>query len=143
VRIFRFIVAKRAEHSITIMCRVLEVSRSGFHAWAAREPSARAVADECFWREGMAMLRLVAAQAETLWDEALPVEVRELPSDLAALDGLLADPGLMAPFAAHWDREAAASGRSAAGHGRPTIAIETYVRLMGSSQDKPERCSRA
>jgi len=33
------------------------------------------------------MLRLVAAQAESLWDEALPIEVRELPSDLAALDG--------------------------------------------------------
>jgi hypothetical protein len=32
------------------------------------------------------MLRLVAAQAETLWDEALPIEVRELPEDLAALD---------------------------------------------------------
>ena len=46
MRIFRFIVAKRAEHSITIMCRVLEVSRSGFHAWAAREASARAVADD-------------------------------------------------------------------------------------------------
>jgi putative transposase len=45
VRIFRFIAAKKAEHSIKIMCRVLEVSRSGFHAWAAREPSARAVAD--------------------------------------------------------------------------------------------------
>ena len=43
--IFRFIAAKKAEHSIKIMCRVLEVSRSGFHAWAAREPSARAVAD--------------------------------------------------------------------------------------------------
>ena len=43
--IFAFIAAKRAEHSIQIMCRVLEVSRSGFHAWAAREPSARAVAD--------------------------------------------------------------------------------------------------
>src|ERR671915_2098473 len=28
------------------MCRVLEVSRSGFHAWACREPSPRAVADE-------------------------------------------------------------------------------------------------
>ena len=28
------------------MCRVLEVSRSGFHAWARREPSARAVADD-------------------------------------------------------------------------------------------------
>jgi hypothetical protein len=28
------------------MCRVLEVSRSGFHAWAKREPSARALEDE-------------------------------------------------------------------------------------------------
>ena len=44
--IFRFIAAKRAEHSIKIMCRVLDVSRSGFHAWAAREPSKRAVADQ-------------------------------------------------------------------------------------------------
>ncbi|MCA1678508.1 MAG: transposase [Actinobacteria bacterium] len=76
------------------------------------------------------MLRLVAAQAETLWDEALPIAVRELPADLTALDGLLADPGLLAPFAAHWQREALVSGVSAAGHGRPTIAIETYVRLM-------------
>jgi putative transposase len=46
VRIFRFIAAKRAEHSIKIMCRVLEVSRSDLHAWVAREPSKRAVADE-------------------------------------------------------------------------------------------------
>jgi putative transposase len=45
VRIFRFIAATKAEHSIQIMCRVLEVSRSGFHAWAKREPSARAVVD--------------------------------------------------------------------------------------------------
>jgi putative transposase len=46
VRIFRFIAATKAEHSIKIMCRVLEVSRSGFHAWARRAPSARAVADQ-------------------------------------------------------------------------------------------------
>ena len=45
MRIFRFIAAKRAEHSIQVMCRVLEVSRSGFHAWVRREPSARAVVD--------------------------------------------------------------------------------------------------
>ena len=45
MRIFRFVAAKKAEHSIKIMCRVLEVSRSGYHAWAAREPSTRAVAD--------------------------------------------------------------------------------------------------
>ena len=78
------------------------------------------------------MLRLVAAQAETLWDEALPIMVRELPADLAALDELLSGQtsALLAPFSAHWQREALVSGVSAAGHGRPTIAIETYVRLM-------------
>jgi len=46
VTIFRFIAATKTEHSIQIMCRVLEVSRSGYHAWVVRSPSARAVADE-------------------------------------------------------------------------------------------------
>ena len=46
MRIFRFIAATKAEHSIQIMCRVLEVSRSGFHAWERRAPSARALADQ-------------------------------------------------------------------------------------------------
>ena len=45
MKVFGFIAARKAEHSIAIMCRVLEVSRSGYHAWAARGPSARAVAD--------------------------------------------------------------------------------------------------
>jgi len=44
--VFGFIAAKKAEHSIAIMCRVLEVSRSGFHAWQARKPSGRAVEDQ-------------------------------------------------------------------------------------------------
>jgi putative transposase len=44
--IFRFIAAKKAEHSIKTMCRVLGVSRSGFPAWACRSPSARRVEDE-------------------------------------------------------------------------------------------------
>jgi putative transposase len=44
--IFRFIAAKKAEHSIKTMCRVLGVSRSGFHAWERRAPSARQLQDE-------------------------------------------------------------------------------------------------
>jgi putative transposase len=43
VTTFRFIAAKKAEHSVKTMCRVLGVSRSGYHAWAKRKPSARAL----------------------------------------------------------------------------------------------------
>lgn len=76
------------------------------------------------------MLRLVAAQAETLWDETLPTEVRELPEDLAALDALLRDRELLAPIAAHWQREVQQTGRALLTEGRPTIAMECFVRLM-------------
>ena len=37
------------------------------------------------------MLTRWAGQPECLWDEALPIEVRELPEDLAALDRLLSE----------------------------------------------------
>jgi IS5 family transposase len=79
---------------------------------------------------GVWVLRLEAGQVLSLWDEVLPIEARELPEDLARIDALLADPALLAPVTAQWQAEADVSGRSAAGHGRPTIAIETYVRLM-------------
>jgi putative transposase len=42
VSVFRFIAAQKAEHSIKTMWRVLEVSRSGYRAWAGRPPSTRA-----------------------------------------------------------------------------------------------------
>ena len=45
MRVFEFIAAKKAEHSIKTMCRVLEVSRSGYHAWTTRELSPRARED--------------------------------------------------------------------------------------------------
>jgi IS5 family transposase len=76
------------------------------------------------------MLTLLAGQAESLWDEALPIEVRELPEDLAGLDRWLSDPGLLAPIVERWQRELVETGRSVLRDGRPTIAIETYVRLM-------------
>jgi putative transposase len=44
--IFGFVAAEKATHSISTLCRVLEVSRSGFHAWAGRKQSRRAVEDE-------------------------------------------------------------------------------------------------
>jgi IS5 family transposase len=69
------------------------------------------------------MLRLAGEQVESLFDEALPIEVRELPGDLARLDVLLSDAGLLAPIAAGWEA-------SARNHGRPTIAMSLFVRLM-------------
>jgi IS5 family transposase len=76
------------------------------------------------------MLTVWAPQTESLWDESLPVEVKELPVDLAALDVLLSDPALLWPAVRCWRREFEQTGRAVLTDGRPTIAIETYVRLM-------------
>jgi transposase, IS5 family len=80
------------------------------------------------------MLRLEGVQTQCLFDQVLPEEVRELPEDLARLDELLADPALLAPIEAHWQAEAKQRGRSASAHGRPTIPMATYVRLMAVKQ---------
>jgi transposase, IS5 family len=76
------------------------------------------------------MLTLLAPQPDCLWDDALPVEVKELPEDLAALDGLLSDPELLWPLVERWRQEFEETGRLVLTEGRPTIPLETYVRLM-------------
>ena len=76
------------------------------------------------------MLTLWAPQAESLWDESLPVEVKELPSDLAELDRVLLDPELMMVVLERWRQEVLDTGRAVLTDGRPTIAMETYIRLM-------------
>jgi putative transposase len=43
---FRLIDQEKAHHAVSLLCRVLGVSRAGFYAWQARPPSARAVADQ-------------------------------------------------------------------------------------------------
>jgi putative transposase len=45
VSCFRFIAAKKATFPISLLCQVLGVSRSGFHAWQRRAPSRRALGD--------------------------------------------------------------------------------------------------
>jgi IS5 family transposase len=69
------------------------------------------------------MLRLAGGQVESLFDELLPVGVRELPADLATLDRLLTDPRLLTPIQQVWAQTARA-------HGRPTIPMASFVRLM-------------
>jgi IS5 family transposase len=55
-----------------------------------------------------------------LWDAILPSELLVLPSELARVDALLDDPVFFTPFAAHFDARI----------GRPSIPVETYLRLM-------------
>jgi putative transposase len=43
---FAFIDAEKARYPVTTLCKVLEVSESGFHAWRKRPPSKRAAENE-------------------------------------------------------------------------------------------------
>ena len=76
------------------------------------------------------MLTLLAEQPECLWDDTLPIEVKELPEDLAALDVLLADPAVLWPIVERFRREVLEDRRAVLTDGRPTIAMETYIRMM-------------
>jgi IS5 family transposase len=73
------------------------------------------------WREGFEVIvfRTVNDQP-TLWDSILPPELLVLPAELGRVDALLDDPVFFAPFAAYFDARI----------GRPSIPMETYLRLM-------------
>jgi putative transposase len=45
VSVYRIISAEKASFPVSVMCQVLEVSRSGFHGWERRPPSDRALSD--------------------------------------------------------------------------------------------------
>lgn len=45
MKCFRFIATERAHFPISLLCRVLGVSRSGFHAWQRRPPCERLLVD--------------------------------------------------------------------------------------------------
>ena len=65
------------------------------------------------------MFRTVNEQP-TLWDSILPVELLVLPVELGRVDALLGDPVFFAPFAGYFDARI----------GRPSIPMETYLRMM-------------
>jgi len=65
------------------------------------------------------VFRTVSEQP-TLWEAILPSELFVLPTELARVDALLDDPVFFAPFAAYFDARI----------GRPSIPMETYLRLM-------------
>ena len=65
------------------------------------------------------MFRTVNDQP-TLWDSILPAELLVVPVELGRVDGLLDDPVFFAPFAAYFDARI----------GRPSIPMETYLRLI-------------
>lgn len=60
------------------------------------------------------------AVGESLWEAVLPAELRELPAELGKVDAVLDNERFLAPFRT----------RLTATIGRPTIPIETYLRLM-------------
>nr|WP_225331588.1 ISNCY family transposase [Mycobacterium intracellulare] len=55
-----------------------------------------------------------------MWDSILPAELLVLPTELARVDAVLDDPVFFAPFVAFFD----------ARMGRPSIPMETYLRMM-------------
>jgi IS5 family transposase len=69
------------------------------------------------------VLRLSGGQVESLFDLGLPVQVAELPADLAAVDVLLCEPGVLAPIEAAWAEDAR-------WFGRPSVPMDRFVRLM-------------
>ena len=89
------------------------------------------------------MLTLLADQPECLWDDALPLDVKELPADLAALDVLLADPEVLWPLVERWRQEFRETGRLVLTEGRPTIPLETYRAVDGAQAALPVGVSDA
>ena len=75
-------------------------------------------------------MTLWSDRAECLWEQSLPIEVKELPEDLAALDRVLCDPELLMAVLERFRREVVEDKRAVLTDGRPTIAMESYVRLM-------------
>jgi len=79
---------------------------------------------------GDGVLRVTPDRQRCLLEGLLPAGLALLPSDLAAVDGLLSDGEVYESVWQFWRERDAKLGTSALTEGRPTIPIETFVRLM-------------
>ena len=70
---YRFIRAEKANHAVSTLCRVLQVSRSGYYAWSRRPPSPRALADVDLTR---AIVRIHTASRCTYGRPRIRAELR-------------------------------------------------------------------
>jgi putative transposase len=68
-----FIEEHRQEFDITLMCRLLQVSRSGYYAWRKRQPSAREMADAQLLEE---IKKIFAASGQTYGSPRIHMELR-------------------------------------------------------------------
>ena len=71
-------------------------------------------------KEGERMLRIEADTQMNLYEALLPKQIFELNEELSKVDALLDDEAITAPFVE----------RFAVGKGRPTVPVETHLRLM-------------
>ena len=72
---YAVITRHRGEFTLRLMCRVLDVSPSGYYAWRQRSPSLHALADE------LLLLRIRIAHAESGETYGAPRVQRELKAD--------------------------------------------------------------
>jgi putative transposase len=77
---FAFISAEKARTPVSVLCRVLEVTRSGFYAWLSRKPSARAIDDE---KLAIEIAAIHKASRETYGSPRIHAELRAKGFDVS------------------------------------------------------------
>jgi putative transposase len=77
---FAFISVEKACTPVSVLCRVLEVTRSGFYAWLSREPSAHEIDDE---KLAIEIAAIHKASRETYGSPRVQAELRAKGFDVS------------------------------------------------------------
>jgi putative transposase len=74
--IYTFIETQKANHRVSVMCRTLKISKSGFYSWRDRAPSARAKSDAALSEKKI--VRIHRNSRETYGARRIHFELRTL-----------------------------------------------------------------